>query len=411
MKNRELEKQEVIKKYREIGVVSEVARLCKVPPTTVRRWVLSEQVKKADEDHHNVLRHRIKTLEGMLMEAKSDRVDEAYVRSRILQLAEADLTPPPWLVKTKIKKGRPGVPSLLATDWHWGEVVEPSQINGVNEYNLAIAHRRARALIEKTIMLLSHYTVNPEYPGIVFNLGGDMVSGDIHEELSQTNEAPIMPIVIDLVGVLVWCIKTLRDKFGRVFVPCVPGNHARTSKKMRAKDAHHTSFDWLIYAILERHFADDPNVKIAVASSPDLLYSVLDYRYLLTHGDQFRGGDGMIGALGPIIRGDHKKRSRNGAIDMSYDTMLMGHWHQYMPLDRIVVNGSLVGYNEYANRENFGYEPPRQALWITHPELGMINRNPVYVDPPRHKHDAAAGSWVAWHGEGAKIFAEQHYRK
>lgn len=29
--------------------------------------------------------------------------------------------------------------------------------------------------------------------------------------------------------------------------------------------------------------------------------------YLLTHGDQFRGGDGVIGALGPIIRGDHKK--------------------------------------------------------------------------------------------------------
>lgn len=408
MRNRELEKQEVIKKYREVGVISEVSRLCSVPASTVRRWVMTEQVKKADEDHHNVLRHRIKALEGMLMEAKSDRVDEAYVRSRILQLAEADLTPPPWLVKPKIKKGRPGVPSLLATDWHWGEVVEPSQINGVNEYNLAIAHRRARTLIEKTIMLLSHYTVNPEYPGIVFNLGGDMVSGDIHEELSQTNEAPIMPVVIDLVGVLIWCVKALRDKFGKVFVPCVPGNHARNTKKMRAKDAHHTSFDWLIYAILERHFADDPNVKIAVASSPDLLYSVLGYRYLLTHGDQFRGGDGMIGALGPIIRGDHKKRSRNGAIDMDYDTMLMGHWHQYMPLDRIVVNGSLVGYNEYANRENFGFELPRQALWITHPELGMINRNPVYVDPPRAKHAAQSDSWVSWHGEGAKNFAKRH---
>ena len=32
---------------------------------------------------------------------------------------------------------------------------------------------------------------------------------------------------------------------------------------------------------------------------------------------------GMIGALGPIIRGDHKKRSRNAQIDMEYDVMLL----------------------------------------------------------------------------------------
>ena len=41
------------------------------------------------------------------------------------------------------------------------------------------------------------------------------------------------------------------------------------------------------------------------------------------NGDQFRGGDGMVGALGPILRGDHKKRSRNGQIGLEYDTMLL----------------------------------------------------------------------------------------
>jgi hypothetical protein len=50
-----------------------------------------------------------------------------------------------------------------------------------------------------------------------------MVSGDIHAELQATNEIEIMPTVVDLIGVLAWCIRTLADEFGQVFVPCVRG--------------------------------------------------------------------------------------------------------------------------------------------------------------------------------------------
>src|SRR5690606_25249861 len=91
------------------------------------------------------------------------------------------------------------------------------------------------------------------------------------------------------------------------------------------------------------------------------------------------GGDGIIGALGPIIRGDHKKRSRNAQIDLSYDTMLLGHYHTYTHLTRLIVNGSLKGYDEYAYESSFGFEPPQQALWMTHPKYGITYRMPVFV--------------------------------
>ncbi|MBA2590982.1 MAG: hypothetical protein M3495_19925 [Pseudomonadota bacterium] len=77
-------------------------------------------------------------------------------------------------------------------------------------------------------------------------------------------------------------------------------------------------------------------MQFAIPDGPDCLYRVYNHRYLLTHGHQFRGGDGMIGALGPIIRGDHKKRSRNGQIDMGYDTLVIGHWHQLIELNRLI---------------------------------------------------------------------------
>lgn len=40
--------------------------------------------------------------------------------------------------------------------------------------------------------------VNPDYPGIVVALAGDMVSGDIHQELKETNEVPTIASVVEL---------------------------------------------------------------------------------------------------------------------------------------------------------------------------------------------------------------------
>lgn len=98
-------------------------------------------------------------------------------------------------------------------------------------------------------------------------------------------------------------------------------------------------------------------------------------------------------ALGTIIRGDHKKHSRNRQIDLGYDTMMLGHWHQLIQLQRLIVNGSLKGYDEYANQGNFGFESPRQALWITDPKHGITFRMPVLVE--RGKPHGEAG-WVSW---------------
>jgi hypothetical protein len=342
------------------------------------------------------LKERVRQLEADLKFQKAEVLDAEYVRSVILGMSEAEVEPPEWLARPTQAFTGPGVPTLFASDWHWGEVVDPRQIGGVNEYSVAIAQARARTLIEKTINLLKKHLVMPEYPGIVFALGGDMVSGDIHEELSATNEMEIMPVVLDLFGVLAWCIETLADEFGRVFVPCVSGNHGRNTHKIRAKGRNFTSFDWLLYQFLAKRFEGDERIRFQIPDGSDCHYTVMGHRYLLTHGDQFRSsGDSMIGALGPLIRGDHKKRSRNTQIDMGYDTMLCGHWHQLIQLQRLIVNGSIKGYCEYAYQSNFSFEVPRQAMWITHPEHGITFSAPVNVEEARHKPKTTS-EWVGW---------------
>ena len=337
-------------------------------------------------------RTRIRELESMLSVHKRETLSDEWVKHKIIGLAEAQPVIPDWMVKVP-KKEITGVPTLFASDWHWAEVVDKNQIGGVNEYNIAVSQRRCRAMIETTIDLLRNHIKVSEYPGIVFALGGDMVSGDIHEELSVSNEMEMMPTVLDLWGALTWCIDTLATEFGNVFVPCVTGNHGRNTHKIRAKGRNFTSFDWLVYQFLAKRFENDPRVRFLIPDGSDAYFQVYGHRYLLTHGDQFRGGDGMIGALGPIIRGDHKKRSRNAQIDREYDTLLLGHWHQLIQLQRLIVNGSLKGYDEYAFQNNFPFEPPRQALWITHPEHGITFSAPVQVERQSVRRN---DSWVSW---------------
>ena len=341
-----------------------------------------------------MLKRRIRELESHLKASERRNSDLEIIKGVIgaMKRKVEDLDPPPFLLTPHSSDTSPGVPTLFLSDLHWGEVVHPSQINGVNQYNLRIAHERIGAAVSSAIHLLKIISPKMDYPGIVLPLGGDMISGNIHDELTATNEINSMPAVEDLYKALVGVIERLADTFGQVFVPCVSGNHGRDTRKIWSKDRNHTSFDWLLYRFLALHFDNDKRVTFYIPDGPDAYYRIFGHRYLLTHGDQFRGGDGMIGALGPIIRGDHKKRSRNAQIDMEYDTMICGHWHQYIHLTRLIVNGTLKGYDEYAYSNNFGYEPPQQALWLTHPKYGITYRMPVYVDKRR---EPAKTSWVS----------------
>jgi hypothetical protein len=341
------------------------------------------------------LRRAVKDLRSRVRELEDSALTDERVRREIIGLTSANVKPPGWLVEIQKAKKGPGVPTAYATDWHWWEVVDPGQIGGVNRYDKEIAHARARAFFTNTVDLLTQHMVRPDYPGIVLPLGGDMLSGDIHEELTATNEGTMLQALLDLFGVLSWGIDQFAGFFGNVFVPCVTGNHGRLTMKIRMKGRAHTSLDWLLYQMLAKRFEGDKRVAFQIADGPDALYQIHGHRYLLTHGDMLgKGGDGIIGALGPILRGDTKRRSRNAQIDQAYDTLVIGHWHQLIQMQRVIVGGTLKGYDEFASTLALPYEPPRQALWITHPEHGLTLSMPVIVE--RQKARRPSSEWVAW---------------
>lgn len=297
------------------------------------------------------------------------------------RLDAARLDPPEWLSPKKPSKPHTGIPCLLLTDVHWDETVDPRQVDGVNCYNRAIAERRLRGAFDGTVKVARDYMAGLTYEGFQLFLGGDIVSGIIHEELKETNEATIMDSVVSVLEPMEAGINLLAQTFGKVHVTAVVGNHGRNSRKPRAKNRAQDNFDWLIYKLVERDFRERPNVTVQVADGADAHVQIYATRYLLTHGDQFRGGTGISAALAPLLLGAHRKTRRQSAAGKPYDLMVMGHWHQtiFMPSKGLIVGGSVVGYNEYAALENLEPEPPQCCLWITTPERGVTLQSPVFV--------------------------------
>lgn len=288
------------------------------------------------------LKDRIRSLEAQIAGHRRETLDERYIREKILDLKEGyeSISPPDWLAVNSSGKHSQSVPTLVLSDLHWGEVVDLKQMSGVNEYNIDIANRRLKTVITKSVSLLQNHISNTNYPGFVLCLGGDMLAGDIHEELTNTNDVPVFPALLNLMEALIAAIKLLADEFGYVYIPCVAGNHGRTTRKPRAKQRNETNLDWLLYQFLTLHFQEDDRIVVDSPIAPELTYKVYNHTYHLCHGDQLgKGGDGLIGFLGPVVRGDHKRRSLQSQLNNPYNTLIHGHYHTYAATQRFISNG------------------------------------------------------------------------
>ena len=149
--------------------------------------------------------------------SKSDETART-VRENIYGIAGYDPDPPEWLVKEGVT-GHRGTPATIWSDWHYGEVVRKSEVGGVNEFNQEVAARRVKKLVTTTIDLAHNHMGRAKinYPGIVVGLGGDMLGGDIHEELMKTNDRTTQQSIEDLIDLIAGGLDTMATNFGKVF--------------------------------------------------------------------------------------------------------------------------------------------------------------------------------------------------
>lgn len=351
----------------------------------IARSTLDNRLKQAEGGGDGLLgiaklkllhRDEVAGLRRLLDQAIRESAQVERIRETAYKLTAHTPKAPKWIRGTQ-KTRSVDVAVLFLSDLHWGEVVNLPH----NQYTLAIARQRLNRLIENALHVLKTHNSDPP-DRLVLLLGGDMLGGEIHDELTQTNEATNLVVVFDLFENLIACINRLKEEFKTIDIYTTFGNHGRLTHKPRNKLAAETNLDWHLYQMLERHFLGNKAVQFHNTTHFDNPFTIGSTNYLLTHGDRMgvKGGDGVVGLVGPIVRGANKVASTYAARGQRIDTVVMGHFHNPLSLPNAIVNGSLKGDDEFGFSHRFATSEPQQWLWISNTKRGRVGMWPIFCE-------------------------------
>jgi len=267
---------------------------------------------------------------------------------------------------------------LCASDWHIEERIDLSTVNGLNEFNLEIAKESANNFFARGVRLIEVFGKDTDINDVVLWLGGDFISGYIHEELMESNyltpiEATL--VVMDMLSNGINYI--LKNTKCRLTVPTSVGNHGRSSEKRKISTENKNSYEYLMYHMLRRQFEGNDRVNFIIEDGYLTYVDVYDYKIRFHHGHALNYNGGVGGLTIPTAKAIAQwDKETKAYLD------IFGHFHTLM-MDtgtaKFVVNGSLVGYSPFALRIKAPYEAPKQAFVLIDKNRGKTISAPIFV--------------------------------
>lgn len=335
-------------------------------------------------DHHQrVSEERYNEIRRLRREAsdahrRAEKVEELL--GKVTKLRQQDLVVPAWTAKTPKRGVKVGRPLLLLSDLHLDEVVDRDTVGGINAYDRDIALSRLERIIDQAVSFPRTYWGGVSYDAIHVALNGDIVTGVIHDELANTNAAPLPATIAYWTPVLISALRYLADEYGKVIVTITDGNHDRSQKKVHFKLRAQDSWMWVMGAWMIDSLRDDDRISIAMSESSEFIVPVYETRLWQVHGDGAKGGGGIGGIWPPISRYVHKKQQFFSSIGQRFDMAILGHWHQHVTGNNFHINSSLKGYDEYAKGNSFPFEKPSQSLLLITPERGITHIDRLWAE-------------------------------
>jgi len=282
----------------------------------------------------------------------------------------------------KIKIVSEGKPSestaiILCSDLHYEETVDPRTVDGLNEYNITIAKERFHKVFQNGLKLIEMCRSKSNIKKLVLWLGGDLISGYIHEELVENNAMSPIEASIDVYKLCVSAIDFLIEAgdFNEIVIVTSVGNHSRTTEKIRISTCVENNYEWLIYNFLSSHYEKSDIIKFKLSRGYFNYLDIYDYTVRFHHGNFIRYSGGVGGISIPINKAIAQWNQGKYA-----DLDVFGHWHQRLSSKNFIVNGSIIGYGPYSLSIKAAFEKPQQSFFLVHPIWGKTVEAPIFVD-------------------------------
>ena len=221
-------------------------------------------------------------------------------------------------------------------------------------------------------------------------LGGDLIGGVIPNQ-----EGPDYDLITHQVnGALSYFIQAfeyVKNFFPKIRIICTTGNHARMMHKQskdRALSQKYDSYENIIFYALSKYFSKDPKVEIIVPKTPFAEFRAQKHRIFLEHGDSVLS----IGNPGKSINTERievqvhrvNEEERNKKRK-PFKLFVFGHVHQPAHFQtnsgiQIIINGSMLGNDSYAQGIGCMSNNPVQIMWETNSKFVVGDSRWLFVE-------------------------------
>lgn len=265
---------------------------------------------------------------------------------------------------------------IQLSDCHFGKIVVPSTVNGLNEYNPDIAKKRMRTAAINALKLIKKERNEIKIDNLVLILGGDFIeNSQLHEHSEMSTSMSPLEEVLFAREQIANFIKFIAENgnFKKILVPCTRGNHARHTKKMVAGLDYRLNYEGMLYKILEQDF-NSSLFEWCAPESEITQFKIYGKDMRAFHGERVKSAGGIGGLTIPlnkfVMRMDQIKPA-------TYN--FMSHFHNYsFPNTRTTLNGSLCGTDAYAYGLGLECQDPIQAFQLYDKKRGMTIKAPIF---------------------------------
>lgn len=324
----------------------------------------------------------------ILGDAKKDLIVEA-IQTYAPTFDAVPIKPPP----AKGKSSKPQVMVAVLTDTHVGEEVFAPQMMSMNAYDYDIFNRRLSGWANQVLNLATYRRNICPIDELMVPMLGDMISGDIHEELSRTNLDNCMMQMMHVASSIAQALMFLAPHFKTIKVPCVVGNHGRMTRKPPMKDKY-MDWDYLAYQWMAAFCAKQKNIQFDIPKSFAHIVDIAGKNVLMFHGDAISGGGSsasisrMIGSMRGVIQFKQALEStiveHDGVMPGNFSDVIMGHFHRVDVMDigtgSAYICGTMKGGDEFALQRVQAITPPKQVVTYWHPDYGNVGMEVIYLD-------------------------------
>jgi hypothetical protein len=346
---------------------------------------LRETVSPTDDEHVRVIRKlesdkigleaKYKMEKAKRIQAEAD-LDLAENRAAVLSATEGQINGKA-LRKSSAKPSGVATAVLCVNDWHAEETVDSEVVNGLNSFDLDVCETRVKSTWDSFLHQLSFLRKSSNIKDAVLWLGGDFITGHIHEELMEGNMCSPTEAVLWIQDHISEGIDHLlkHGDLKSLRVVANYGNHGRTTKKSRISTGYANSFEWMAYKQLEKWYSSDPRTSWNVGKAYHVIEEIQGRRVRFHHGDGMRFWGGVGGLSIPVNK---SVAAWNKSATLRADLDIFGHFHQFVDHWNWVCCGCLIGMSAYAIRIKADYQPPTQTIIVIDKEHGKTLAMPIF---------------------------------